>query len=49
MLRGRPVIDLTATTAAIQGAAAAVTYRKLNKPAFFAPLGDSLDDLGPGA
>jgi hypothetical protein len=45
LLRGRPVVALTETTAAIQGATAAVTYRKLNKPAC-GPLGDSLDDFG---
>jgi hypothetical protein len=45
LLRGRPVVALSKTTAAIQGATAAVTYRKSNKPAF-GPLGDSLDDLG---
>jgi hypothetical protein len=48
LLRGRPVVALTETTAAIQGAAAIMTYRKLNKPAL-GPLGDSLDDLGPCA
>ena len=45
LLRGRPVIALTATTAAIQGATSLLTYRKLNKPAL-GPLGDSLDDMG---
>jgi hypothetical protein len=45
LLRGRPVIALTETTAAIQGATAVFTYRKLNKPAL-GPLGDSLDDIG---
>jgi hypothetical protein len=45
LLRGRPVVALTATTAAIQAAAAAVTYRKLNKPGL-GPLGDSLEDMG---
>jgi hypothetical protein len=45
LLRGRPVIALTETTAAIQGATAVLTYRKLNKPAL-GPLGDSLDDMG---
>jgi hypothetical protein len=48
LLRGRPVIALTETTAAIQGATAVFTYRKLNKPAL-GPLGDSLDDIGPSA
>jgi hypothetical protein len=33
LLHGRPVVALTETTAAIQGAAAVLTYRKLNKPA----------------
>ena len=42
LLRGRPVVALTETTATIQGATA---YRKLNKPAL-GPLGDSLDDMG---
>ena len=46
LFRGRPVIALTETTAAIQGATAVLTYRKLNKPAL-GPLGDSLDDMGP--
>jgi len=32
LLRGRPVIALTETVAAIQGATGVVTYRKLNKP-----------------
>jgi hypothetical protein len=45
LLRGRPVVALTATTAAIQGATGILTYRKLNKPAV-GPLGDSLDDIG---
>jgi hypothetical protein len=44
LLHGRPVVALTETTAAIQGATAIVTYRKLNKPAL-GPLGDSLDDF----
>jgi len=48
LLRGRPVIALTETIAAIQGATAVLTYRKLNKPAL-GPLGDSLDDMGPSA
>jgi hypothetical protein len=42
--RRRPLIERTANTAAIQSAAAALTYRKLNKPAP-GPLDDSLDDL----
>jgi hypothetical protein len=45
LLRGRPVVALTETTAAIKGATAVLTYRKLNKPAL-GPLGDSLDDMG---
>jgi hypothetical protein len=45
LLRGRSVIALTERTAAIQGATAVLTYRKLNKPAL-GPLGDSLDDMG---
>ena len=44
LLRGRPVIALTETTAAIRGATAMLTYRKLNKPAL-GPLGDSFDDM----
>jgi hypothetical protein len=44
LLRGRPVIALTATEAAIQSAGAVVMYRKHRKPAF-GPLGDSLDDM----
>jgi hypothetical protein len=45
LLRGRPVIALTETIAAIQGATAVLTYRKLNKPAL-GPFGNSLDDMG---
>jgi hypothetical protein len=45
LLRGRQVIALTETTAAIQSATAVLTYRKLNKPAL-GPLGDSLDHWG---
>ena len=45
LLRGRPVVALTETTAAIQGATSVLTYRKLNKPAL-GPFGDSLDDMG---
>jgi hypothetical protein len=46
LLQGRPVIALTATTAAIQHSNGHVTtYRKLNKPAL-GPVGDSLDDMG---
>jgi hypothetical protein len=47
LLRGRPVIALTASEAAIRGHdGGIVTYRKHNKPAL-GPLGDSLDDMGP--
>ena len=45
LLRGRGVIALTETTAAIQSTTAILIYRKLNKPAL-GPLGDSLDDMG---
>jgi hypothetical protein len=45
LLQGRPVVALTETTAAIQGATVVLTYRRLNKPAP-GPLGDSLDDFG---
>jgi hypothetical protein len=45
LLRGRPVVALTQTTAAIQGATAVLTYPKLNKPAL-GLVGDSLDDWG---
>ena len=46
LLRGRPVVALTAETAAIQTASDGIlTYRKNNKPAF-GPVGDSLDDFG---
>ena len=44
-LRSRPVVALTETTAAIQGATAVLTYRKINPPAL-GPVGDSLDDWG---
>jgi hypothetical protein len=45
LLRGRPVVALTAATAAIEHRAGVVTiYRKHQKPAF-GPVGDSLDDL----
>jgi hypothetical protein len=41
----RPVLALTASTAAIEGPTGTVTvYRRHNKPAL-GPLGDSLDDL----
>ena len=46
LLRGRPVVALTATEAAIKHQSGNITtYRKLNKPAL-GPLGDSLDDMG---
>jgi hypothetical protein len=46
LLRGRPVIALTATTAAIQHLGGNVTtYRRLNKLAL-GPLGDTLDNNG---
>jgi hypothetical protein len=45
LLRKRPVIGLTETTAAIQSATAVLTYRKLNNPAPD-PMGDGLDDIG---
>ena len=48
LLRGRQVVALTETTAAIQGATSVLTYRKQNKPAL-GPFGDSLDDMGPYA
>jgi hypothetical protein len=45
LLRGNPVVALTATTAAIEHKSGSITnYRKLNKPAF-GPCGDSLDDF----
>jgi hypothetical protein len=45
LLRGRPVIALSETEAAIQSAGAVLQYRKNNKPGL-GPLGDSLDDFG---
>ena len=46
LLRGRPVVALTATEAAIKHQNGnKTTYRKLNKPAL-GPLGDTLDDMG---
>ena len=49
LLHGRPVVALTAETAAIQTPSGGIlTYRKNNKPAY-GPLGDSLDDMGPAA
>jgi hypothetical protein len=45
LLRGRPVVALTATTAAIQTPSGSIlTYRRHRKPAL-GPLGDSLDDM----
>jgi hypothetical protein len=45
LLRGRPVVALTDTTAAIQcPTGAIVTYRRHDKPAL-GPLGDSLEDF----
>jgi len=45
LLRGRPVVALTADTAAIQSLAGIVTvYHKHHKPVF-GPLGDTLGDL----
>jgi hypothetical protein len=43
LLRGRPVVALTETEAAIQGATSRLVYRKQCKPAL-GPVGDSLDD-----
>jgi len=46
LLRGRTVVALTESTAAVESATGNVTvYRKHNKPAL-GPLGDSLEDLG---
>ena len=45
LLRGRPVVALTETEAAIQGATAVLIYRKLHKPPL-GPVGDSLYDVG---
>jgi hypothetical protein len=45
LLRSRPLVALTETTAAIQGATAVLTYRKINMPAL-GPVGDSLEDWG---
>ena len=48
LLRGDPVVALTETTAAVRHATGHITtYRRFHKPAF-GPLGDSLDDMGPG-
>jgi hypothetical protein len=47
LLRGRPVVALTASEAAIRGhSGATVVYRKHNKPAL-GPLGDCLDRALP--
>jgi hypothetical protein len=46
LLQGRPVVALTAETAAIQTASGGIlTYRKHDKPAL-GPVGDSLDEFG---
>jgi hypothetical protein len=45
LLRGRAVVALTATEAAIQGAAGVLVYSMRDKPAL-GPVGDSLDDFG---
>jgi hypothetical protein len=45
LLRGRPVMALTETEAAIRGATAVLVYRKVRNPAL-GPVGDSLDDMG---
>jgi hypothetical protein len=45
LLRGRPVLALTESIAAIESPTGTVTvYRRYNKPAL-GPVGDSLDDL----
>jgi hypothetical protein len=45
LLRGSPVVALTADTAAIQHKSGSITnYRKLNKPGL-GPIGDSLEDF----
>jgi hypothetical protein len=45
LLRGRTVVALTESTAAVESATGMVTvYRKHNKPAL-GPLGDTLEDL----
>lgn len=45
LLGGRAIVALTATEAAIQGAAGVLDYRRLHKPAL-GLVGDSLDDFG---
>jgi hypothetical protein len=45
LLQGRPVVALTAATAAIENPAGAITvYRRYDKPAL-GPVGDSLEDF----
>jgi hypothetical protein len=45
LLQGRPVVALTAATAAIENPTGAITvYRRYDKPAL-GPVGDSLDDF----
>ena len=45
LLRGRPVLALTESTAAVESPTGAITvYHRHNKPAL-GPLGDSLEDL----
>jgi hypothetical protein len=46
LLQGRPVVALTAETAAIENPATGgiTTYRKHNKPAL-GPVGDSFEDF----
>jgi hypothetical protein len=47
LLRGRAVVALTGSTAAIENPTGAITiYRKNNKPAL-GPVGDGLDDIDP--
>lgn len=49
LLRGRPVVALTTTTAAIQAPSGSIlTYRRHRKPPL-GPLGDSLDDMEAGS
>ena len=45
LLRGRPVVAMTETTAAIQLPGGMTVYRRHNKPAF-GPVGNGLDDWG---
>jgi hypothetical protein len=46
LLQGRPVVALTADTAAIENPTGSIitTYRRLNKPSY-GPVGDSLEDF----